>query len=63
VSETSGSSILTHGESAGGNGTLSLKELLNGPLLGSETKISNEKGVYLSIGTSSSWLVAAWSLS
>jgi hypothetical protein len=62
VSETSWSTIFSHGDSNSLDGTAALEEFFDGPLLGSETKVSNENssGFSTSCGTS---LVTSSSLS
>lgn len=54
MSETSWSAIFSHGDSYALNLTAALEEFLDGPLLGSETKVSNENssGFTTSCGTS-----------
>mmetsp|Transcript_13139 Transcript_13139/g.22208 ORF Transcript_13139/g.22208 Transcript_13139/m.22208 type:complete len:205 (+) Transcript_13139:326-940(+) len=52
VGESSGSSVLAHGDSHGGDVSASGEELPDAPLLGPEAEVSNEDGVGLS-GSSS----------
>ena len=69
MSESSWSSVLwVHGDSDTIDGSALLEELLDGPLLGSESEVSNENGVCLTISSSdtagsSLWLVSTSSLS
>jgi len=62
MSETSWSTIFSHGDSNSLDLTAALEEFFDGPLLGSETKVSNENssGFSTSCGTS---LVSSSSLS
>jgi len=57
VCETSGSSILIHGNSNLLDASAALEELFNGPLLSSEAEVANEDGgCFSSIGTTCSTL-------
>lgn len=64
MSESSWSLVFTEGDSNSLDGSASTEELLNGPLLGSETEVSNEDGSDIFATFSGTlWLVATGSLS
>jgi len=63
MSETSWSLIFTKGDSNGVDSSASLEELFNGPLLGSESEVSNENSGNSLITTLTLWLVASSGLS
>ena len=62
MSESSWSLVFSEGNSNTVDGSASLEELLNGPLLGSESEVSDENGGHI-FTTLTLWLVSSGSLS
>ena len=63
MSESSWSLVFSEGNSNTVDGSASLEELLNGPLLGSESEVSDENGSNIFTTSLSLWLVSSSSLS
>lgn len=63
MSESSWSLVFSEGDSDTVDGSASLEELLNGPLLGSESEVSDENGGNIITISLTLWLVSTGSLS